>query len=164
MTTVILSSPDANSARSSVAVTSFAFMVAQSFQATMKREKSSSTVERAPLWQPSLLTARDFQRQSKYYFEVGDEDRVTCNAMASGDALMPIRPEYRWFYPIDWPQLLAADPFGRAKGRCEHCRHSHGRLVFHLGDGRWWDEEAATWRNGRGPGALLADASAYLGR
>jgi hypothetical protein len=29
-----------------VAVTSFAFMVAQSFQATMKREKSSSTVER----------------------------------------------------------------------------------------------------------------------
>ena len=28
------------------AVTSFAFMVAQSFQATMKREKSSSTVER----------------------------------------------------------------------------------------------------------------------
>jgi hypothetical protein len=33
---------------------------------------------------------------------------VTCNAMASGDALMPIRPEYRWFYPIDWPQLSAA--------------------------------------------------------
>ena len=29
-----------------VAVTSFAFMVAQRFQATMKREKSSSTVER----------------------------------------------------------------------------------------------------------------------
>jgi hypothetical protein len=28
-------------------VTSFAFMVAQSFQATMKREKSSSTVERS---------------------------------------------------------------------------------------------------------------------
>jgi len=21
---------------------------------------------------------------------------------------MPIRPEYRWFYPIDWPQLSAA--------------------------------------------------------
>jgi hypothetical protein len=41
-----LSSADANSARSSVAVTSFAFIVAQSFQATMKREKSSSTVER----------------------------------------------------------------------------------------------------------------------
>jgi hypothetical protein len=33
-------------ARSSVALTSFAFMFALSFQATMKREKSSSTVER----------------------------------------------------------------------------------------------------------------------
>ena len=38
--------PDAASARSSVAVTSSARIVAQSFQATMKREKSSSTVER----------------------------------------------------------------------------------------------------------------------
>jgi hypothetical protein len=67
-----------------------------------------------------------------------------------GEALMPIRREYRWFYPIDWPQLSAAIRFGRAKGRCEHCRRPHSRLVFHLGDGRWWDEEAATWRNGRG--------------
>jgi hypothetical protein len=29
---------------------------------------------------------------------------------------MPIRREYRWFYPIDWPQLSAAIRFGRAKG------------------------------------------------
>jgi hypothetical protein len=63
---------------------------------------------------------------------------------------MPIRRQYRWLYPIDWPQLSALIRFGRAKGRCEHCRRPHGRLVFHLGDGRWWDEEAATWRNGRG--------------
>jgi hypothetical protein len=63
---------------------------------------------------------------------------------------MPIRREYRWFYPIDWPQLSAAIRFGRANGRCEHCRRPHGRLIFHLGDGRWWDDEAATWRNGRG--------------
>jgi hypothetical protein len=49
---------------------------------------------------------------------------------------MPIHREYRWFYPIDWPQLSAAIRFGRAKGRCEHCRRPHGRLVFHLGDGR----------------------------
>jgi hypothetical protein len=63
---------------------------------------------------------------------------------------MPIRREYRWFYPIDWPQLSAAIRFGRSKGRCEHCRRPHGRLVFHLGDGRWWDDEAATWRSGRG--------------
>jgi hypothetical protein len=62
---------------------------------------------------------------------------------------MPIRREYRWFYPIDWPQLSAAIRLV-AKGRCEHCRRPHSRLVFHLGDGRWWDEEAATWRNGRG--------------
>jgi hypothetical protein len=35
-----------------------------------------------------------------------------------------------------WPQLSAAIRFGRAKGRCERCRRPHGRLVFHLGDGR----------------------------
>jgi len=63
---------------------------------------------------------------------------------------MPIRRQYRWLYPIDWPQLSALIRFGRAKGRCEHCRRPHGRLVFHLGDGRWWDDEAATWRNGQG--------------
>ncbi|MNL67660.1 hypothetical protein D3C87_1922680 [compost metagenome] len=44
--TVIWLSPDAARARSSVAVTSSVRIVAQSFQATMKREKSSSTVER----------------------------------------------------------------------------------------------------------------------
>ncbi len=32
---------------------------------------------------------------------------------------MPIRPEHRHFYPIDWPQLSAAIRFGRAEGRCE---------------------------------------------
>jgi hypothetical protein len=32
-----------------------------------------------------------------------------------GEALMPIRREYRWFYPIDWPQLSAAIRFDRAK-------------------------------------------------
>jgi hypothetical protein len=63
---------------------------------------------------------------------------------------MPIRRQYRWLYPIDWPQLSASIRFGRAKGRCEHCRRPHGRLVFHLGDGRWWDDEAGTWRNGQG--------------
>jgi hypothetical protein len=46
---------------------------------------------------------------------------------------MPIRREYRWLYPIDWPQLSASIRFGRAKGRCERCRRPHGRLVFHLG-------------------------------
>ncbi len=63
---------------------------------------------------------------------------------------MPIRPEYRWLYPIDWPQLSAVIRFGRAKGRCEGCRRPHGRIVCHLGDGRWWDAERGAWRDGQG--------------
>ncbi len=63
---------------------------------------------------------------------------------------MPIRPEHRWLYPLDWPQLSALIRFERAKARCEECTRPHGRLVFHLGDGRWWDAEMSTWRNGRG--------------
>lgn len=31
---------------------------------------------------------------------------------------MPIRPENRWLYPIDWPQLSDMIRFGRAKGCC----------------------------------------------
>jgi hypothetical protein len=65
---------------------------------------------------------------------------------------MPIRPQHRWLYPIDWPQLSAVIRFKRAKGRREHCARPHGKLVCHLGDGRWWDEEpghgvtvAAAW-------------------
>ena len=63
---------------------------------------------------------------------------------------MPIRPELRGFYPIDWKQLSAVIRFERAKGRCEACGRPHGRLVQHLGDGRWWDEEKSAWRNGKG--------------
>ena len=63
---------------------------------------------------------------------------------------MPIRPEYRWLYPIDWPQLSAMIRFARAGGRCERCGRPHGQLVWHLGDGRWWDTEHGMWRNGRG--------------
>ena len=63
---------------------------------------------------------------------------------------MPIRPQYKWFYPIDWPQLSAVIRFERAKGRCQRCGRPHGREIRHLGDGRWWDEDERTWRNGRG--------------
>ncbi|MEF2074393.1 hypothetical protein [Consotaella aegiceratis] len=63
---------------------------------------------------------------------------------------MPIKPEDRHFYPIDWPQLSAAIRFGRAKGRCERCGRPHGETVQHLGDGRWFDVEAGRWRDGRG--------------
>lgn len=63
---------------------------------------------------------------------------------------MPIRREHRGFYPIDWPELSAAIRFGRAKGVCEGCGRPHGRYVFHLQDGRWWDAAAGRWRDGAG--------------
>ncbi len=63
---------------------------------------------------------------------------------------MPIRPEFKWLYPIDWPQLSAMIRFERAKGRCEECARPHGREVRHLGDGRWWDEDRQSWRDSRG--------------
>ena len=63
---------------------------------------------------------------------------------------MPIRPHLRWFYPIDWRELSSVIRFERAQSRCERCRRPHGQVVFHLGDGRWWDEAERTWRNGRG--------------
>jgi hypothetical protein len=62
---------------------------------------------------------------------------------------MPIRPQHKWFYPIDWPQLSAMIRFERAKGRCERCGRPHRQEIQHLGDGRWWDEE-------NGPGAMDA--------
>ena len=63
---------------------------------------------------------------------------------------MPIRRQHRFFYPIDWLQLSAVIRFGRARGRCEGCGRPHGRTVIHLGDGRWWDDVAAVWRDGLG--------------
>jgi hypothetical protein len=63
---------------------------------------------------------------------------------------MPIRKELRYFYPIDWPQLSAWVRFVRAKGCCEACGRPHGKIVHHLGDGRWFDEAHETWRDGRG--------------
>lgn len=77
---------------------------------------------------------------------------------------MPIRHENRWYYPIDWPQLSAEIRFRRAGARCERCRRPHMRLTVHLGDGRWWDAELTTWRDGRGrqlrkrPGHVLDHA------
>jgi hypothetical protein len=63
---------------------------------------------------------------------------------------MPIRPQLKWFYPVDWPQLSNVIRFERAKGRCETCGRPHGRQVRHMGDGRWWDEDGRIWRDGRG--------------
>ena len=75
---------------------------------------------------------------------------------------MPIRPEYRWLYPIDWPQLSALIRFERAKGRCEGCGRPHGRFVCHLGDGRWWDPERGTWRDGQGRALRRVDTENLL--
>ena len=63
---------------------------------------------------------------------------------------MPIKPELRYFYPIDWQQISHWVRFVRAKGRCQVCCRPHGETVQHLGDGRWWDETRQTWRDGRG--------------
>ena len=63
---------------------------------------------------------------------------------------MPIRPDQRWFYPIDWLQLSAEIRFRRARSRCERCRRPHLQVVVHLGDGSWWDRAEATWRDGGG--------------
>jgi hypothetical protein len=82
---------------------------------------------------------------------------------------MPIRPQHRWLYPLDWPQLSAVIRFERAKGRCEQCGRPHAQLVYHLGDGRWWDgrwwdEAHQVWRNGAGRAlrALPAPAPASM--
>jgi len=42
---------------------------------------------------------------------------------------MLIRPEHRFFYPIDWRELSMAIRIGRAQGRCESCGRSHGQMV-----------------------------------
>ena len=63
---------------------------------------------------------------------------------------MSIRPNMRWRYPIDWPQLSQLIRFGRAKGRCEICARPHGNNVLCLSGGRWFDAGTTQWRDGRG--------------
>jgi hypothetical protein len=63
---------------------------------------------------------------------------------------MPIRPELRWFYPIDWTELSRLIRFGRARGRCETCGRPHGTELLCLRNGQWYDPELDHWRDGRG--------------
>ncbi len=63
---------------------------------------------------------------------------------------MPILARHRWLHPIDRRELSLSVRFRRACGRRERCGRPHGRDVLHLGDGRWWDEDVARWRCGRG--------------
>ena len=69
---------------------------------------------------------------------------------AAKDRAVPIRPELRFFYPIDWPQISHWVRFVRARGHCEACGRPHGGTIRHLGDGRWWDEQRQVWRDGKG--------------
>lgn len=63
---------------------------------------------------------------------------------------MPIKPELRGYYPLDWPELSHSIRFRRAKGRCDHCQRPHGKLICVFNDGRWYDPEAVCWRDGKG--------------
>jgi hypothetical protein len=75
---------------------------------------------------------------------------------------MPIRPEHRFFYSIDWPQLSAVIRFERAKGCCKGCGRPHGRMVYHLGNGRWWDANAGRRRDGWGRRIRIATEADIL--
>jgi hypothetical protein len=70
---------------------------------------------------------------------------------------MPIRPEFRPFYPPDWPALSRRVRFERAGGRCQTCARPHLAQVRCLPDGRWFDESARTWRDRRGRPARWPD-------
>ena len=70
---------------------------------------------------------------------------------------MPIRPEMRWFYPIDWPQLSRLVRFARARGLCQGCGRPHGKTIRCLPDGRWFDVDQHTWRDDRGQEARWPD-------
>ncbi|NHN93617.1 hypothetical protein [Acetobacter sicerae] len=63
---------------------------------------------------------------------------------------MPIRPELRWLYPPDWPQISRRVRFERAQGRCQVCGSPHGQRVRVMSSGRWFDEDTGNWRDARG--------------
>jgi hypothetical protein len=77
---------------------------------------------------------------------------------------MPIRPDLRWYQPIDWKQISAAIRFDRARGRCEQCARPHGATITRVPDGVWFDPVAATWRDDRGREAPWPDIEAYAQR
>ena len=70
---------------------------------------------------------------------------------------MPIRPELRPLYPPHWRELSSHVRFERAGGRCQRCGRPHLALLRCLPDGRWFDEQAATWRDRRGRPARWPD-------
>ena len=77
---------------------------------------------------------------------------------------MPIRPETRFLYPIDWEQISKRIRFQRAKGRCEECGRPHGHRVAQLPDGRWFDAAAGVWRDDAGQRCGNPDLVELAGR
>ena len=63
---------------------------------------------------------------------------------------MPIKPQMRAFYPIDWVQISRHVRFERAGGVCQGCGRRHGEIFDCLPDGRWYDAGRRVWRNERG--------------
>ena len=75
-----------------------------------------------------------------------------------GDGIaMPIRPELRPLYPPHWRELSSHVRFECAEGRCQRCGRPHLVVLRCLPDGRWFDEQAATWRDRRGRPARWPD-------
>jgi hypothetical protein len=74
-----------------------------------------------------------------------------------GEIAMPIRPELRPLYPPHWRELSSQVRFVRAGGKCQRCGRPHLVHVRCLPDGRWFDEQAATWRDRRGRMARWPD-------
>jgi integrase-like protein/resolvase-like protein len=54
-------------------------------------------------------------------------------------------------------ELSSQVRFDRAEGRCQRCRRPHLTLIRCLPDGRWFDEQATTWRDRRGRTARWSD-------
>ncbi len=77
---------------------------------------------------------------------------------------MPIKKELKGFYPIDWRELSRVIRFERARGRCEVCGRPHGKMISHLGDGRWFDPDIETWRDGQGRVVDWIDFTDYQGQ
>jgi hypothetical protein len=74
-----------------------------------------------------------------------------------GEIAMPIRPELRPLYPPHWRELSSQVRFVRAGGKCQRCGRPHLAHVRCLPDGRWFDEQAATWRDRHGRMARWPD-------
>ncbi len=70
--------------------------------------------------------------------------------------IMNIREIRGWTPATPLPPFAGLCPRrGEPQNRCDRRgrdRRPHGRDVLHLGDGVWWDDDAATWCDGQGRG------------